>query len=157
MRDRIASFLALSPPDQRLVIETVIVQPFVPVGLRLLGFRRCRRVLLWLTPIAGSSLARAAASESARRAARLVEACGRTCSVGATCLSRSLTLWWLLRRRGIPVHLCIGVRKPAGALEAHAWVEHGDEVLNDDSRVRTRFAAFGPRGVDLALRGASSR
>ena len=40
-----------------------------------------------------------------------------------TCLTRSLVLYHLLRRSGIPLDLCIGVRREAGSMEAHAWLE----------------------------------
>jgi hypothetical protein len=43
---------------------------------------------------------------------------------GATCLTRSLALQGMLRRRGRPAVLRIGVAKPSGEpFEAHAWVE----------------------------------
>ena len=59
-----------------------------------------------------------------------------------TCLHRSLTLWWLLRRQGIASELRIGVRKQEGRFEAHAWVEHEGVALNDGLDVGLRFAAF---------------
>ena len=156
--DRIVTFLALSQTDRRLFIEALFVQPVMPLGLRLLGFRRCRAALRRMTPTAGARVAAVGVSpHHVRHAARLVGAAGRPFHVRGTCLTRSLTLWWLLRRRGIPVQLCIGVRKPAGGVEAHAWVEHGDDVLNDDAQVRARYAAFGPPGGDLALHGARIR
>jgi hypothetical protein len=40
-----------------------------------------------------------------------------------TCLTRSLALVYLLRRRGLPAELRIGVRKTGEAFGAHAWVE----------------------------------
>ena len=40
-----------------------------------------------------------------------------------TCLKRSAILYHLLRRTGLPVELCIGVRREsAGPLTAHAWL-----------------------------------
>lgn len=46
-----------------------------------------------------------------------------------TCLKRGLVLFGLLRRAGRPVDLVLGVRRsPAGALEAHAWLERGGDV-----------------------------
>lgn len=59
-----------------------------------------------------------------------------------TCLHRSLTLWWLLRRQGIASELRIGVRKEQGRFEAHAWVEREGVALNDGSDVSSRFVAF---------------
>jgi hypothetical protein len=74
--------------------------------------------------------------------ARLVDAAARRGPYSATCLPRSLTLWWLLRRRGIDSYLRIGVRKAAGRIEAHAWVELRGLVLNDQGDVSQRFAPF---------------
>ena len=40
-----------------------------------------------------------------------------------TCLKRSVVLYWLVRRVGVPVELQVGVKRtPAGILEAHAWL-----------------------------------
>jgi len=49
---------------------------------------------------------------------------------GATCLSKSLTLAWMLRGRGIAAEIRIGV-KTAGQFEAHAWVEHEGVAVQD--------------------------
>ena len=47
----------------------------------------------------------------------------------ATCLTRSITLFSMLRRRGYAIVLRIGVRKgDSGSLDAHAWVETCDGV-----------------------------
>lgn len=43
-----------------------------------------------------------------------------------TCLKRSAVLYYLLRRDGRTVELCIGVRRDAGgAFRAHAWLLQG--------------------------------
>lgn len=53
-----------------------------------------------------------------------------------------MTLWWLLRRRGIPVQLRIGARKTGTQFEAHAWVEMDGRVVNDSEDVRIRYSPF---------------
>jgi hypothetical protein len=40
-----------------------------------------------------------------------------------TCLTRSVVLYHLLRRSGVPVELCIGVRRDDQEFAAHAWLE----------------------------------
>ncbi len=60
----------------------------------------------------------------------------------ATCLPRSLTLWWLLGCQGISTELRLGARQVAGQFEAHAWVEYQGAVLNDTEDVQQRFATF---------------
>jgi transglutaminase superfamily protein len=56
----------------------------------------------------------------------------------ALCLEQSLTLYYILRRQGIPVTYCQGVQSQP--FQAHAWIEYDGEPLNDmPERVR-RFA-----------------
>ena len=64
-----------------------------------------------------------------RRAARLVKAVAALYRM--PCLEQSLVLFRILRRRGIPAELRIGVRKVSGGLNAHAWVEHDGRLLLD--------------------------
>jgi len=56
-----------------------------------------------------------------------------------TCLRRSLTLVRELHRLGLAATLHIGVRKVAGNVEAHAWVQVGDTVVNDDPGETTTY------------------
>ncbi len=60
----------------------------------------------------------------------------------ATCLHRSLVLWWLLGREGFASNLRLGAQKTEGHFEAHAWVEYQGTVLNDTEDVQQRFATF---------------
>ncbi len=57
----------------------------------------------------------------------------------ATCLRRSVTLVRELDRLGLAAKLHIGVRTVAGAVEAHAWVQVGDEVVNDDPAITSTY------------------
>ncbi|MBM2813159.1 MAG: hypothetical protein HW416_3918 [Chloroflexi bacterium] len=72
----------------------------------------------------------------------MVEAAADRLLIGATCLPRAMTLWWLLRRYGVETDLRIGVRKQGPAFQAHAWVEYGAVPLNDATNVTDRFAPF---------------
>jgi hypothetical protein len=59
------------------------------------------------------------------------------------CLARSLTLWWLARRRGYELELVMGVGAPqAGVLPAHAWIEYGGTPVNDTMSVRERYSVL---------------
>ena len=55
----------------------------------------------------------------------------------AKCLEQSLTLYWILRSRGIDVRFRMGVQ-PFPFL-AHAWVDHRDQPLNDVAEHITWF------------------
>lgn len=58
--------------------------------------------------------------------------------IGMGCLQRSFTAFLMLRRRGIPVNLCIGVSK--FNFRAHAWLEHHGLVVNEDPKVRQIYS-----------------
>ena len=112
------------------------------IGLRMVGLRRWKTALAHVTPRlprAGSQQPEIAA---AQRVARIQEAVSRHLIWRASCLERSLVLWWQLERRGIAAEIRIGARKEAGRFEAHAWVELGDVVLNDSGEAHLHFAPF---------------
>jgi hypothetical protein len=87
---------------------------------------------------------------AAREYARVVEAGLRNHLLSSNCLSRSLVLQAILRRRGAAATLRLGVRKDGPALDAHAWVELGGAPLNDTRDVATRFGAFELAGSSQA-------
>jgi hypothetical protein len=66
-----------------------------------------------------------------RRLAWLVDVAANRQPVTVRCLTRSLALVWMLRRRGVDADFHIGVGLGADHLEAHAWVEWKGEVLNE--------------------------
>lgn len=80
--------------------------------------------------------------ESVQNTCRMVRAALRYSPSQFTCLEESLTLWYLLLRQGIPACLRIGVRKEKEKFEAHAWVEHEGEALNQDEAMHQHYAAF---------------
>lgn len=55
----------------------------------------------------------------------------------AVCLEQSLSLYVLLRRRGVPAQLKLGVQ--AYPFYAHAWVELDGEPVNEDREVVEKF------------------
>jgi hypothetical protein len=134
----------LSPAERWLLVQALALLPLTALALWLVGFRRWQALLTRLAPVGGAPAAGDAATllRQSRATARLVDAAARRGPYRASCLPRSLTLWWLLRRQGIATELRIGVRKAAGALEAHAWVEYQGLILNDRDDVCQRFAAF---------------
>jgi hypothetical protein len=59
-----------------------------------------------------------------------------------TCLPRALTLQKLLSQRGIAAELKIGVRKEAGQLSAHAWLEYQGKPLGEPEQITEQYAAL---------------
>jgi hypothetical protein len=61
------------------------------------------------------------------------------------CLPRALATHAMLRRRGIPSRLCLGVAREQDKLAAHAWVEVTEDraVVGPGAGAYTRLAGFG--------------
>ena len=130
------------------------ILPAVTLFLKLFGYKR---LLGWLdrtSPPVSHTVKSKAGPEQARMIERYARAVALAASRGpvfGTCLSRSLTLQWLLRWRQIEADLCIGVRRQAGVFEAHAWLERNGIVINDRPEVQQEFVPLDlptlPRGV----------
>ena len=80
----------------------------------------------------------------ANRVAKAVALVSHLPIVGGSCLPRSLTTWFLLRRRGMDavVHLGADLSNIDG-LPAHAWVEVDGIPLNEAADIGERFGSFG--------------
>jgi hypothetical protein len=106
-------WLALDSTEQRLTAAAAIVLGASVVRVRLLGVKR---TLAW----ANAPLGRAG-DDAVDAVARAVARAARYCP-GASCLPRSMALTRMLRKKGVPANVRIGVvTDPAFA--AHAWVE----------------------------------
>jgi len=137
----VAQFRALTAPQQRMLVAAWLWLPLFWLGLRWLGLPRLQA---WLQrrPLAADP-AKALALPDIQALGEAVNIAARHTPFPATCLTRSLLLGWLLRRRGVASSLRIGVRLPQGALDAHAWVECAGVPVNDRSDIAAQFASFG--------------
>lgn len=111
------------------------IQAFVIFVLLDIGFRvfRFPRVFLFVDRWGRRSVRAAPLAARRRRLQGTLEAV-RTASRyyhrrGLDCLPRSLAIYVLLRRQGVPATLRIGVKRFPFA--AHAWVECLGEVIDD--------------------------
>ncbi len=134
----------MSGSSRALALQAAAALVATKAGLRVVGFRRWKALLVRLTPHLDGSTAAAdpVRIETAQEIARIQEAVSRHLTFHVNCLEHSLVLWWLLSRRGIPAGLRIGARKQAGRFEAHAWVELGSLVLNDFGEAHLHFVPF---------------
>lgn len=129
--------------ERGLFLQACFALPLTAIVLRLAGFRRVCAILAGLTHAGGHLVwERSQALTQADAAGRMVQLAAQNCLIHTTCLHRSLTLWWLLRRQGIESDLRIGVRKEGGQFQAHAWVEYQGAPLNEAREVHRRFVAF---------------
>jgi hypothetical protein len=134
--------------ERRVWVAAALRLPWFWVRLRLFGQRA-----FGAAPVAGESSMRAVKStgsaetvvpspDELTRLGYLVNSAAHHVLPAGNCLTRSLYLQWLLRRRGVPTDLRIGVQLANGQLLAHAWVEYAGHPLNDAPDVAVRYAPF---------------
>jgi hypothetical protein len=110
----------------------------VALSLRIIGVKRTHK-LLWrqARPIAGLR----ADDRMALAFARWIDAVANRMPIRPRCLTRSMLLAALLRRRGIDVDVVVGVALDGG-FAAHAWIEREGTPLNDGPDVAERYRAI---------------
>jgi Transglutaminase-like superfamily len=136
-------FAHLTGSDRTTVLSAALWLSATWIGLRVLGFRRWK---LFLDRLA-SSVQRAALPDPARlpeavMVTRLLSAAARHLFFPTNCLEQALTLYFLLRRRGLAAELHFGARKSSAALEAHAWVAYLGVPLGEDLGAHRHFLPF---------------
>lgn len=117
------------------VIRSMVVIAAMDVLPRMIGLRRTLRL------IGGRSAGVSATEDVIEATMNSVCTAAAFYPRRALCLEQSLALTWLLRRRGVPAELRIGVQ--ARPFYAHAWVEVDGRALNEPTdlpKVLTPFA-----------------
>ncbi len=71
--------------------------------------------------------------------------------VAPTCLRRTLTLIRELKRLGLEATMHVGVRNVGGTVEAHAWVQARDVVLNDNPDVIETYTELAAGDLERLL------
>ena len=116
----------------------MVLLPLASLALRLWRFQLVYKSLHEATSLKKGKTEEESLHE-AHRTARMVNAAAHRVPYDATCLRRSLVLWWLLRRHGINSRLRIGVRREKEGVLAHAWVECQECVLNDPADISQHY------------------
>jgi Transglutaminase-like superfamily len=137
-------FLQRPREDREFILRAALLLPLTEMGLRLFGFRRWKELIeeFFLPDSLAEGLAAESEGEMALRVTRAVRSVELHGPSRPNCLERSMTLWWLLRRAGVPGELHIGARKQGERFEAHAWVELHGQVLNDSPEVHHHYSRF---------------
>lgn len=136
-----SKFCQLTWQERWLLFQAFAFLPMIAVGLHLMGFQRLRSVLLRFST-APPDVCIQDSLQQGSVTARLVQAAASRMPFWISCLVRSTTLWWFLRRQGIPSEILIGVNLNDGEFHAHAWVETGGIVLNDRDDIHQQYGAF---------------
>lgn len=125
-------FRLLSLSDLLLTFEAFFVGLGVSVWFRVCPWQD--QMARLRTPARGARLLEPAVIRLAFKVGRAAERAGRWSPWSPRCLERALTAAILLRVRGIPCRLVVGV-KAGEAFGAHAWLEvQGDPVVGRSER-----------------------
>jgi hypothetical protein len=143
MRGKLDQWRKLAGGERWLLVRLAVLLPAIGGALRCFGISHTYLLL-------GGQIGRASAAStvpsaeqvSANRLSQLIDIVARHGLYPATCLRKSLALWWLLRRRGLPAELRIGVAKVEDQIHAHAWVEFAGRVINDRPTVGDDYSAY---------------
>lgn len=126
---RRARQFALSPGDGLLLMEALVWLCWAKALLLLVPFR-------WIAPHLGREMAESAATipssheKQALRVSWAVLALARRMPSLFVCLPQAMAAKWMLRRRGLPSTLYLGVRVERKAeFKAHAWLRAGQKIL----------------------------
>jgi hypothetical protein len=138
MKRKLRTALGLSGRDWVLLAQAWGLLLLVDLALRLLTFTRVRDA-------AAKARGRGPADGvEVGRVQRIVSVAARHHLYPMHCLRRALVIQWLLGRRGVETTLRFGVRRGAGALDAHAWLEREGVPLGETGDLEERFAVLSP-------------
>jgi hypothetical protein len=113
----------LSLEDWGLFVSAWILLVVFDLALRVLRFPLIQRVVnVGLKSRLSPGTEQAAVNAS--RVRSMVELAARNHIYPMTCLRQSLTLQWLLGRRGVRSVLKFGVRQQGFTIAAHSWIEY---------------------------------
>ncbi len=123
-------FLSLSWGERFLLLEACLWLGLARAALLTLPFK-------WIAPHLGRQVNDSdAANNGDSPPARIkqvgwaVETMSRRTPWESACLAQAIAAKFMLRRRGVPSRLYLGMRKNAdGKLAAHAWLKVGDAAL----------------------------
>lgn len=128
-----------------VLAQAMLAMPAVALLMRVMGYRPAKNLLWRLTARRAQNPSTPWSDPNLQNTVQLAAFAADHTIGKPTCLTRSLVLWWMLRGQGIPTEIKIGVR-PARAggqkIEAHAWLEKDDRVLNDSPAAIRTYAVF---------------
>ena len=129
-------------PHPPAVLSCLATLLCVDVLSRVIGLRRTLAFLRRVTPATATAPAR---DELIDATAQRVSLAAAFYPRRALCLEQSLTLFVLLRRRGVAAELRLGVQPRP--FYAHAWVEAGGRPVSESENLPLTFASFPSLGV----------
>lgn len=140
---RIGKFLRLAPADRGLLVAAAGHLALARLEILVLPFRRLAGRPLAEETAAG--VPSAGEMETLRRIRWAVETAGWVVPFSARCLPKAIAARRMLRRRGLPSTLYLGVLPEEAGIRSHAWLRCGDFLVTgggDEDRF-TVVSTFG--------------
>jgi len=126
----VRKFLALPLAEKLLLVEALLYLGLARLALLVVPFRHVARRLGQQLPPDAVPPSTYSASPGARQIAWAVEIMSRRTPWESACLAQAIAGKLMLRRRGVPSRLSLGMRKDAsGKPIAHAWLQAGEATL----------------------------
>ena len=131
--------------DRLLFLEALAWLCWTKLLLVLVPFR-------WIAPRLGRQMTESpvgrdeAGLPQVKRVSWAVQAVARHVPLGFVCLPQAIAAKWMLRRRGLPSTLYLGLRRHETVkITAHAWLRAGDRILTGraESASHQIIASFG--------------
>jgi hypothetical protein len=129
---------ALSGGDRQLLLRAAALLVYARWRLPFIDYRVDRDAAERARAVTSSD----AGLARAQAIARLVDIAAAHVPIRATCLHRSLVLWWLLRRERVACELRLGARAGSAPFGAHAWVRCAGVALDDDAAHVAQYVPF---------------
>ncbi len=137
---RLNSAFRLSPADWILFLQAWIWLLLFDIGLRTCRFLDLKSFAARLVPRPTRS-----PEQTERLLGALMIAINRARRnhlYPMTCLRGALALQKMLAERGVASDLRIGVRKEAGQLNAHAWLEYQGKMIGEAEKITEKFSTL---------------
>ncbi len=133
--DHLSKFWALPRREKQASCEALILLLLSQMAVRTIAFRHIYKCLraLWKDDI----LATSHRADDIRLVNLSLSRVADRLPWKSLCLSRSITAFIMLRRRGVPAVMLTGVKSDNSSLIAHAWVRVGHGMIDESSENAT--------------------
>ena len=140
LRKRVKQLTNLTYKEWQILLLSLVTLPIVGLALNIKNYQwTSSKLKRSVASIAPSILPLDIQAEESQIVARMVFIAANHGLYRANCLKKSLVIWWLLARAGIPTDLKIGIRKADEVFAAHSWVEAFGTVLVDHPDVNQTY------------------
>jgi len=140
IKEKFIKFLYLSFKDkQKIVIYFVIFHIFL-VAFRIFDYRKSKNIIDRL--IIHNKNTKSTYGRFVKYESKIIDYATGNCLIKSTCLEKSLFLYFILGLYGINCDLKIGIQGSTHNFSAHAWLEHGSIIINDNPKSIENYLPF---------------